>query len=295
MLKTILAFVPLLAGYIFVTTWNETRYLIRREQSQQVYFRAAFWGIWLFALALGCTHVLLRICPDIFGWLDSWANRTLPLDSGERNKPIAYWLIALSITIGIGSLGGFLLNWCQAIKTINGEALLLVLGRRVFDKQPILPALYGYSTKQPLRRAIARLNADFERILLRALDLSMPVCISLNHGKVYVGYMAGAVDPVDSRDMIRILPYMSGYRESDTLRVRYTTFYVELYKRLEEPTLEHLHPEQFEIAFPFADIQSVNLFDIDAYIAFQEIRSPAANQTELPKPLSAKGPSRKDR
>lgn len=41
MLKAALAFVPLLAGYIFVTTWYQTSFLIKREDSQKVYFRAA--------------------------------------------------------------------------------------------------------------------------------------------------------------------------------------------------------------------------------------------------------------
>jgi hypothetical protein len=41
MLKAALAFFPLIAGYLFVSTWHQTRYLIKREDSQKVYIKAA--------------------------------------------------------------------------------------------------------------------------------------------------------------------------------------------------------------------------------------------------------------
>ncbi|WP_171701729.1 hypothetical protein [Vreelandella azerica] len=44
-LVAIIAFVTLLSGYLFVTKWHASRYIIRRQDSQGVYFYAAAAGL----------------------------------------------------------------------------------------------------------------------------------------------------------------------------------------------------------------------------------------------------------
>jgi len=52
MFQALVAFLTVMSGYVFVSTWHHTRYLLLRQPSQRIYFRSAFWGIWLFVLAL---------------------------------------------------------------------------------------------------------------------------------------------------------------------------------------------------------------------------------------------------
>lgn len=127
-----------------------------------------------------------------------------------------------------------------------------------------------------VRYAIESLNADFELILLRSLEQTIPVSVTLKSAKVYVGYVVGVITPGDPRDMLRILPYVSGFRRPSDFKVEFTTFYTAIYKKIREAGgLSHLSAENFKLALPIADIQSISLFDIAAYVEFQTQTKPA--------------------
>lgn len=272
MLKAALAFVPLLAGYLFVSTWHETRYLIKREDSQKLYIRAAFWGIWLFLLAFAAVAFFDEYLNSILSYIRSWRAQADLLEDKGGKIDTAFWLVVLVLTLGLGLFGGFLLNWILAFKTISFKELFRLAIRRLKSRDVrFLSLVYEYSNKSALKTAIQHLNADLELILMRSLEQSMPICVTLGHGKVYVGYLTGAIDPGDKRDMIRILPFVSGYRAPEGLKLHFTTWYTSLYQQFSnDPSLSHLSPDLFEIVFPLSEVKSVNLFDIDAYQAFQK-------------------------
>ncbi|MGU1087203.1 hypothetical protein ACSEOL_15505 [Pseudomonas aeruginosa] len=270
MLKAALAFIPLLAGYLFVSTWHETRYLIKREDSQKLYFRAAFWGLWIFLLALALTFRFTSDFENGFSFFRSWEGQAV-LEIKDGKIDGAFWVTVLGVTLMLGLLGGYLLNWAQAFKAISLKEIFR-LGVRLFKRRSVsfLPAIYEYSNRAALRRAIHLLNSDLDLILMRALEFGMPVCVTLGHGKVYVGYVTGAIDPGDKKDMLRILPFVSGYRSPGNMKLIFTTWYTDVYQRFnKDQTLSHLNPELFEVVFPVSEIKTVNLFDIRAYQAFQ--------------------------
>ncbi|SDO07054.1 hypothetical protein [Pseudomonas jinjuensis] len=272
MLKAALAFVPLLAGYLFVSTWHETRYLIKREDSQKLYIRAAFWGIWLFLLALALTVCANPYLESLLAFLRAGVGQAGLLEEKGGKVDTAFWVLVLAATLVLGLIGGYVLNWFLAFKSISTKELFRLAVRRIKSRDARLFSLiYEYSNRAALKRAIHLLNSDLDLILMRALEQSMPICVTLGHGKVYVGYVTGAIDPGDKRDMLRILPFVSGYRASDGLKMHFTTWYTTVYQRFtKDETLSHLNPELFEVVFPLSEVKSVNLFDIRAYQAFQE-------------------------
>ena len=119
---------------------------------------------------------------------------------------------------------------------------------------------------------------DMEIIISRAVRKAMPICFSLKSKKIYVGFIDSTIDPGEKRSDVRILPLLSGYREKDTNEIVFTTNYYQVYESNSE-RLEHLSENDFEIAFPFSEVQSVNLFDISAYNLFTENAS--ENQLEF--------------
>ena len=56
---------PLVGGYIFASRWIVTKYVVDREDGHRLYFRAAFYGVFLFAVAL-----LIRLILQ--SWFDSY-------------------------------------------------------------------------------------------------------------------------------------------------------------------------------------------------------------------------------
>lgn len=271
MLKAALAFIPLLAGYLFVSTWHETRYLIKREDSQKLYIRAAFWGLWLFFLSLGITFKLRPELESGLAFFRTWDAQAALLEDKAGKIDTAFWVVVLMGTLVAGLLGGYLLNWLQAFYVISFRELFRLVVRLVKGRDfRFLSSVYEYSNRAALKRAIQVLNSDLDLILLRALEVGMPICVTLGSGKVYVGYVTGAIDPGDKRDMLRILPFVSGYRASESMKLTFTTWYTDVYQKFaQDESLGHLNPELFEVVFPLSEVMSVNLFDIQAYQAFQ--------------------------
>ena len=58
-----LPLVAVLAGYVFLTRFNGTRYRAARSSGYHVFFQSAFWGILLFALSYAGLFLLYEITP----------------------------------------------------------------------------------------------------------------------------------------------------------------------------------------------------------------------------------------
>ena len=271
MLKAALAFIPLLSGYIFVITWYQTSYLIQREDSQKVYFRAAFWGIWLFLLAFGLLSWLKPELKGFLQFLSLWHEQAIFTDGKAPHVDLMFWLMTLAATFLLGSFGGYLLNWLFAIYAIPFQEVVRLL-IRVAKRRDVsfFASIYSYSKRAAVKRAIQALNSDLDIVLLRAMEENMPISVTLGHGKVYVGYVTGSIEPGEKREMLRLLPIVSGYRDGDAMKLKFTTWYVAVYQQFNEQNLSHLRPELFEVVLPLTEVMSVNLFDIEAYNAFQQ-------------------------
>jgi hypothetical protein len=126
-----------------------------------------------------------------------------------------------------------------------------------------------------LRRAIRK--DALEAFLLDAADREVSICVTMDDGKVYVGYLVESFDPTVGRKCILLLPLKSGYRDQETRNVNFTTFYTELYgddgvnQTVPLPTpLQHLTAEDFIIVLPADRIASYRMFDALAYYQFQK-------------------------
>jgi len=85
------------------------------------------------------------------------------------------------------------------------------------------------------------------------------LAITLNSGKVYVGYATEL--PIPSKtNFISLLPFFSGYRSNETKKLIFTTEYIDMY----EDSMIH----DFLLLLPVSEIVSVNIFDFKAYQKF---------------------------
>jgi len=121
--------------------------------------------------------------------------------------------------------------------------------------------------------AIDETGDYLERLLVRAIRRTKPVSVTLKSGKTYIGFVVGNVDPSVDRRFISLLPLQSGYRDPQHQLV-INTDYARVYERINnegqpEPELDELMRD-FIIVLPVGEIQSVNIFDRDAYRLFNE-------------------------
>ncbi len=240
--------IPLIAGYAFADSWHGARYRIARSTGYSLYFSAALYGVAL--LIMGGLTLLLLV-----GWEAGFLRylRTVLGVFKISAEPAAmevHVLALLLLTLLLGLFGGHALN--------------LVPG----------------SSKYFLRRAIE--NSDFERLVLRGMERSLPMLVTLDNGKVYVGYVIRTIDPLAREKELRILPVFSGFRSKETGTVAFHTNYSGVLRQLvqnerrqvedeeEARPLSHLNIGDFEVVIPVSKIVTSTLYDREAKEMFLE-------------------------
>lgn len=213
--------------------------------------------------------------------MNLWREQSVLTDGEALPINLMFWIVCLALTLMFGMLGGFMLNWLTAIWHTHYSFYFYALYILITKKdrgflerlKSLQRDLYQNAKTAEIDLAIRGFNSEIEIILLRALEHGMPISVTTSN-KVYVGYVMGAIESEPKRESLRILPVVSGYRESGTMKVKFTTSYAALYQQFNaDPDLHHLHPSLFELVIPASDIKSINLFDIKAYLAFQRIEN----------------------
>jgi len=255
-MDTVLLFaLPLVGGLIFCSNWNFTRWRVAREEGHRLYFRAVFYGALIFASVALARPYVESVCPPCSAAARYAKALVEPM---AKEKSAGPSVADLTVTCFLAMLSGLPLAWL----------LNLVFWKNFW-----------------LRRAIKK--DELESLLLLAADKENSIAVTMDDGKVYVGYVVEGFDPAVGRKCILLLPLMSGYRDKTTHKVNFTTFYLELYgtddggtvdqnKPLPAP-LEHLTAEDFITALPTDRIASYRLFDARAYQKFQKSKPEEVN------------------
>lgn len=114
---------------------------------------------------------------------------------------------------------------------------------------------------------------DFLSLLMRDCNKRDKMMeITLKNRKVYVGLPVSSPGPRLSTDQfIRILPFMSGYRDEESLQTRYSTHY----DWASEPQNERyytnvlgLNSGDFAVTIARREIVSAKIFDEEVYVRF---------------------------
>ncbi|WP_147197417.1 hypothetical protein [Pantoea sp. CCBC3-3-1] len=108
-----------------------------------------------------------------------------------------------------------------------------------------------------------------EALLVQAIDEDKLIFVTLKSRKVYIGYVAAPRIEHTHTQHLAIIPYISGYRDKDTLRYYEQHRYYELY--LSEnitPRSEPLNLQHFRHVIPMDQVEAVSLFDVKTYKMF---------------------------
>jgi len=239
--------VPLIAGYMFANRWFLSKFRIGRSNGYALYFSAATHGAALLFLATLSVLAANKFFPIVFSGISSL---TTQLGLSPKSPELHSRLLAvLILTLVFGRFGGAFMN--------------LFLSRH-----------------EAYKKVIA--NSDFERLVLRAIERSLPMLVTLDNGKVYVGYAIRTIDPTAETKELRILPVFSGFRSPETGDVTFTTNYskvlMEVSKGDEEDDsevgdceLSHLTAGDFEVVIPVSRIVTSTLYDSVAFSRFTDI------------------------
>jgi hypothetical protein len=134
------------------------------------------------------------------------------------------------------------------------SALALVLG-------PILAVILNlFIGKQEAKDIeIRRHGNSLMQLLHRAEREKLLISITLDSRKWYVGWVA-ELPSLDPQELyFRLLPFMSGYRDSQTLETFRTVFYQEVLQNRE------FDADEFVITLPLKDVKIAGFFNEDVY------------------------------
>ena len=236
----VLFFLPLLGGFLFVSTWNYTRWLAHREDKEHRFWYSALAGIASVVVAFALKILVAPLFPCHPGGIclpEFWAEHVRIEHSGVS---FSAFLIA--------SLSGFVLNqlpwWRQK------------------EKQS--------------ERALAMRGAPLEQFLDRTMREEKLVMITLKGGKVYVGQITSSFVPELPERTIVIWPIWSGYRGSSNQMVCFTTNYEDVYAEIDRDYEQEVRSQllrDFKLVIPVSEISTARIFSTDIY------RKYFANQT----------------
>ncbi|QBQ54335.1 hypothetical protein [Nitrosococcus wardiae] len=241
---------PIVGGYAFSAIWSYTRYHTSRESGHKLYFRAAFYGLFLVICAF-LIHIILFLKFHNYRDFLSFFN-------GQSNLNAPIWGQEAKIAVLI-------------ISAMLGPALAQLLNF------PRIPYLYNFQIPfsgikpffkwEQLLLKLAIKHKDFEKLILRSTEKSQPLLFTLSSGKVFVGWAVWAPNPVEKRSAVRILPMLSGYRDLDNHKIHFTTDYEVIHKitNKELPQLKHVELEDLEIVLSSDQIVSSHLFDLELW------------------------------
>lgn len=127
----------------------------------------------------------------------------------------------------------------------------------VFSLFPRPAALVNWRLKNIFRKK------EFEKVVRQAINEERILLVTLDNNKAYIGLPADTFDfshPDTAKKHLRIVPVMSGYRDSVTMELNITTDY--------SAALE-AHEESLAIVIPVEKIAALQNFDLDLYDSFQ--------------------------
>jgi len=159
-------------------------------------------------------------------------------------------------------------------------------------------AVKALGDEEAVKRAIVRKRDSLELFLTIALEAEKMISVSIQNGKVYVGYLTSSYNPAFPMESISLIPAFSGHRREDTKEMVLDLNYLEVYKAIQPDLYEKLLTaflaelaekpkasearfftavmqrlafdagQDYEVILPIGEVQSANVFHVDSYIKY---------------------------
>jgi len=232
-----------LGGYCFAYLWRATAFTTRRTEGHHLFFRAALCGSLLFLLALELRTLLIWMSPGYRG-LDSalveYVGPALKFESGLEQlsrERRAEWIVTALYSLLLGTICGSLGNWVT-----------------------------------PRAWAASRGLSYLDRLLLKSCVEQFWVCLTLQSGKVYVGFVSKHPNPTLEPVSIPFLPMFSGNRDAAG-HLTLTTDYEAIYSALKAGRANQIGlpvnwQSEFELQIRAEEIISAAKFSLAIYAEF---------------------------
>lgn len=240
-----------------------------------------FWGVPIAAMWLA------SVLP-IFALAIPWSRiSNMPLSSVLVRASTLSLVVLISIYWALPEMPNLLEFWGgvtkpigegKAVEGIGTAFLACVLG-------PLLAFCFNVLyTRQAAAARLVRHGwaSGLEQLIYTAARRQKLLMFTLDDHKVYVGIVEAVFGNQRSRDAyVKILPLMSGYRNKDDHKVKFTTYYKSVYRLVNKDSPSRITDKgprdirsQFEKVLPVERIVSAGQFSSQYFQRFREQDSP---------------------
>lgn len=242
--------VVLVCGYLYTSTHLPSRFKLQKAVGWNAYFLVALKGGGL---------LFSGFIVSLFIWFSLWIIMTLlnlPHYLGADYKAFSFVYDLWGMRVLGLSMPSFVVIGCTILVSIGAT--------KNAEKDRKNP-----QRMNALFKELANESAT-ESLMFEAIDKGLLLLITLKSRKVYVGMVDEARFANLDTDTIVIIPFMSGYRDKDTLTFCVEHNYADHYQA-ENITLvsEPLSVYQYRHVLPVEQIESLSLFNVKTYEAFQ--------------------------
>lgn len=229
--SAILVLALLVSGYLIATFCYRFKFLTARQAGHRLYLTSAALGI-----------LVVFLVEVVFSLWNQLAAYTSTLICTP----------ALSKAMIEPSNRGLLISVFSPI-----VAILLIL---------VYNSLRGKKHKN-LQRAWER--DDFSALVAYATREILPIAVTLESGKVYVGLIARSTEPDHESAHLTLLPLYSGYRCKDTQSMKLTNSYDGVFELIEKVTatseIRDNLLKNYYLVVPLSKITTANVFNYELY------------------------------
>lgn len=221
---------PFLGAYLFLKIFHYSRFNLERMERQRLIFLVS-------VVCIVSSSVLIIIVNYIRNF--EWGLEFLAFISAQN--PIRYAGLNMSLGLFIGP--------------VIVAALLNLLIR----------------TKKALHATVNKYGDQYDKLFwdsMIAPDREKLLLVTTTKNKVYVSYLSKIDDPIGD-PYVTFIPLFSGFRDTDTHRVEFTTDYTGVMEALIEQNLENEIADKFGVTILKSNIFMVSKFNIDLFNSFR--------------------------
>lgn len=251
-----LILLPLLGGYIFLSTFNLTKYYHIRIEKQRLIYNSLVSAFLLSVLVYSLDYFLLKSSLQVNLY-------------NYKSEPISYYRDYVS------TLVSHILN----NNTTNGLKHSILIFLIAYPLASFLNIFF--SREFSFDYTIQRWGSQLDRLIWFSLteksDEDKLLMITTKSNKVYIGYINKLSEPI-GESYITILPNFSGYRNKDNLKIEITTKYTDVIRKYVEEDRANEIDNKLGIILPVSEILIVSKFDNNIFGRFNE-ESSASDQS----------------
>ncbi|EGO7252983.1 hypothetical protein IU821_004699 [Salmonella enterica] len=237
----------LVSGYLFSVNALPVRYCLKRSEGWGAYFFVAAWGVMFFAVGWVVCSVMsylgyFSVIAHDIGISRGTIKTLVPLSGGGNNSTD-------DLRTGVWVVFSLAMSWCSGL---------------------LMKGWYGKGIRKYKAIADAARNNPFEMMAIESAAMLTPLMVTMKSQKIYVGWAASPSLEYGRIEYLSVIPLLSGFRNKNTLEVKFTTNYRRHYREYGVvDNVSRMRLDDFRVIIPASEIHNMSFFDFDAYLKFK--------------------------